>query len=122
MATGQLLPNFIARLAINPPVWSAQQRSVTPVINIIKSFSLISSGMYRVRGSVAVAGAPDVMVSRLVVLFDERSKRPARSLLSSANGAYDFTYVGRGPWFIVSYDHTGEYNAVIASNNFGDPM
>lgn len=122
MATGQLLPNLIARLAANPPAWATQKRSVMPVINLIKVFSVVWSGMYRVRGSTAVAGTPDVMVSRLVVLFDERSKYPVRSLFSNADGTYDFTYVGRGPWSIVSYDHTGEYNAVISSNIIGNRM
>lgn len=69
-----------------------------------------------------MAGTPDVPVSRRVVLLHERSNLPFRSMFSAENGAYDFTYVARGPWSVVSYDHTGEYNAVIASNNIGEPM
>lgn len=79
-------------------------------------------GVYRVTGTTAVAGTPDVPVARLVALMAERSKRVVRSQFSAPNGAYSFDNVAYGPWTIISWDHTGEYNAVIASGRCGDPM
>ena len=83
---------------------------------------MIYGGNRHVPGTVAVAGTPDVPVAREVVLFDVRTKRPIRALISAPSGEYDFQNVAPGPWFVVSYDHTGEYNAVIADNIMGEPM
>lgn len=79
-------------------------------------------GLFNVPGTTEVAGNPDVPVKRRVVLFDAVTRLPARSLVSDASGAYVFNNVARGPWFVVSFDHTGEYNAVIADNIYGVPM
>ena len=73
-------------------------------------------------GSTAVAGTPDVPVSRRVGLFDRKSRRIAKETVSDAAGNYAFNNVASGPWFVVSFDHTGEYNAVIADNIYGEPM
>ena len=88
----------------------------------LRRMNLQTNGLYRVVGTTAVAGSPDVPVARMVVLLDEKTKRPARSMMSSISGAYNFDHVARGPWSVISWDHTGEYNAVIASNKLGDPM
>lgn len=79
-------------------------------------------GAYKVPGTTAVAGVPDVMVSRLAVLYDQRSRRPVCSQISSAAGVYEFRNVAKGPWFVIAFDHTGEYNAVVADNILGTPM
>ena len=79
-------------------------------------------GKFKVVGSTAVSGSPDVPVARLVGLFDERSKRIVRSVWSDEAGNYAFYNVAYGPWSVVSWDHTNEYNAVIAANISGEPM
>ena len=80
-------------------------------------------GPFRVQGTVAIAGTPDVPVSRMVGLFDKRTKRIVRSAWSDpTTGAYTFNYVAYGPWTVISWDHTGEYNAVPADNIFGEAM
>ncbi len=81
-----------------------------------------NGGTYKVIGTVAIAGTPDVMVERHVVLYDVRTRRPGRTVISSRDGAYAFYNVRLGPWFVVSFDHTAEYNAVIADNQYGIPM
>lgn len=80
------------------------------------------SGMFLVRGTTAVAGQPDVPVSRLTLLIDKLTKLPVRKKMSSADGTYRFDCVRYGPWAVVAFDHTGEYNAVIADNIYGEPM
>ncbi len=42
--------------------------------------------------------------------------------MSDASGVVEFLAVAKGPWAVVAFDHTGEYNAVIADNVFGEPM
>lgn len=80
-------------------------------------------GMYVVKGTVKVAGSPDVPVVRRVLLFNLLSSCfLARAVWSSSDGSYRFDNVGRGPWFVTSHDHTGEYNAVIADNIVAEPM
>lgn len=79
-------------------------------------------GLFRVPGTTAVAGTPDVPVSRLTLLIDKRTKLPAKIKMSNPDGTYVFEYVGLGPWVVLTFDHTGEYNAVVADNILGTPM
>ncbi len=80
-------------------------------------------GVYVVRGTTAIAGAPDVPVARRVRLYHrERAAFMAKEVWSSQDGSYEFRSVARGPWFVTAHDHTGEYNAVIADNIVGEPM
>lgn len=79
-------------------------------------------GNLRISGTTAVAGSPDVPVARLVILMDERSKRVVRSKWSTEAGGYIFNNVASGPWTVIAWDHTGEYNAVISANITGELM
>lgn len=79
-------------------------------------------GMFRVLGTTAVAGTPDVPVSRLTLLVDKRTKLTAKMKMSNPDGSYAFERVGPGPWVVLAFDHTGEYNAVVADNIIGTPM
>lgn len=82
---------------------------------------LRSGGRYTVRGTTKVAGTPDVPVARRVRLYHmTQAGFMAREIWSEADGSYEFRNVDRGPWFVVSHDHTGEYNAVIADNVMGE--
>ena len=83
---------------------------------------VVNGGRFRVIGTTAIASTPDVPVSRLVILFDTATKRPIRSVIGSPTGVYEFRYVRRGPFLVIGFDHTGEYNAVVADNIFGGPM
>ena len=79
-------------------------------------------GRFLVVGTCAVSGTPDVPVSRRVRLLCRVSGRLIREIWSTPAGDYAFHDVRKGPWTIISYDHTGEYNAVIADNILGTPM
>jgi hypothetical protein len=83
---------------------------------------VVDGGAYKVPGTTKVSGAPDVPVSRLVCLFCARSRRLVRAQWSNQDGSYVFFGVRYGPWFVTAHDHTGEYNAVISDNIYGEPM
>jgi len=86
------------------------------------TLNLNYGGLFRLAGTTAVSGTPDVKVSREVILFDKRTRRPISRRISDADGNYEFSASLKGPWFIVSFEPTGEFNAVIADNAFGEPM
>lgn len=121
MATSLMMPAAISRMAPNPPNWAAQHPRVTGA-DMGKVHNTQWAGLFQVPGTVAVAGTPDVPVSRAVALFNKKSRRIAEVTVSDTAGNYVFRNVSRGPWFVLSFDHTGEYNAVIADNIYGEPM
>jgi hypothetical protein len=82
----------------------------------------VFSGIFKIVGTTAVAGTPDIPVSRRVNLMLRKSGRLARAKISNADGSYEFLMVGPGPWFVTGHDHTDEYNAVIADNIYGTPV
>lgn len=80
-----------------------------------------NSGKFKVAGTVAVSGTPDIPVARIVCLFDQKNKKIIRSQVSSENGAYSFENIAKGPWTIISWDHTLEYNAAASADIYGNP-
>jgi hypothetical protein len=80
-------------------------------------------GTYRITGTTKVKGTPDAPVHRRVRLHDQFSGRVVREQWSDAvTGAYAFERIRRGVFYVTSFDHTGIYNAVIASNVSSEPM
>ena len=100
------------------------KRARWPVRYIVDS-SLIArydgwyGGPYTISGTTKKIGSPDTPFSCLVILYDEHTKRPVRSMFSAPSGDYAFTGLAYRPFFVVAFDHTNEYGAVIASNQFG---
>lgn len=56
------------------------------------------------------------------MLMHGRSKIIASMKMSESDGTYEFFPVAYGPWTVIAFDHTGEYNAVIADNIYGTLM
>lgn len=73
-------------------------------------------GNGRIAGTTKNLGTPDFPVWRRVRLFDFRDNRLVREVWSDpATGAYSFDYINPSRRYVViGYDHTGQYNAVIA--------
>ena len=71
-------------------------------------------GTGNVSGTTKVVGSPNTAVSRRVRLHDFESGRVIREQWSDATGAYLFTKVAKGSYYVTSFDHTGVYNALIA--------
>lgn len=74
-------------------------------------------GAYRIADVVVIQGAPDIPVSRRVLLHDQLSGRVLRSTWSDpVTGAYSFERIRMGRFYVVAFDHTGDKRAVIADN------
>jgi len=78
------------------------------------------------RGTTAVAGAPDAPVSREVLLFLERGPRPFSTAFgilelvayttSGADGSWAFTNLNTGMRFtVIAIDSSGVYDPVVKS-------
>jgi hypothetical protein len=73
-------------------------------------------GKFKVQGTTKVKGTPDFVVSRLVRLHDQLSGRVVRAQWSQAGtGDYLFDRIRSGVFYVVAFDHTGQYNGVIAT-------
>ncbi|WP_140636574.1 discoidin domain-containing protein [Methylibium rhizosphaerae] len=80
-------------------------------------------GRYHLHGTVKVDGTPDIPVSRRVWLFDHDGARLVREQWSDAvTGAYDFRHIALKPYFVVAFDHTHNFRAVIADRVMPEPM
>lgn len=66
-----------------------------------------------ISGTVRDAGTPDVAAVRRVRLHRKRDGLLIRETWSHADGAYSFQGVANQLYYITSFDHTGNYNAVI---------
>lgn len=75
-------------------------------------------GAGRIAGTVRNMGSPDFPVWRRVRLFALRDARLVRETWSDpVTGAYQFDYINPAlKYTVVAYDHTGQYNAVVADN------
>jgi hypothetical protein len=69
-------------------------------------------------GSATISGttkALTVPVSRLVQLIAPGPMRVVATTMSAANGTFTFANLAAGQeWILLSIDHTGAYNAVVA--------
>lgn len=82
-------------------------------------FDLEDFGPYRIAGTVKEKSTPSNMpLRRRVQLYAQRSGRLVREAWSDADtGEYSFDHIrGDLAYFVVSFDHTGFYRAVIADN------
>lgn len=75
-------------------------------------------GLGRIVATVKEKGTPTTIpVVRRVVLHRHRDDMPVAETWSSESGAYAFTEVDMSQnYYVVSFDHTGNYRAVIADN------
>ena len=73
-------------------------------------------GNLKIVGTTKVKGAPDSPVRRRVSLHDQSTGLLVRSQWSDAvTGAYLFDLIKPGVYYVVSFDHTGLHNGVIAT-------
>lgn len=90
------------------------------------SFDQEDAGRFRIVGTVKEVAVPsNAPLRRRVLLIDEVSRRTIRETWSDATtGVYVFNQIAGAPrrYTVVSYDHTGQYRAVIADNLEAEPM
>lgn len=81
------------------------------------------SGQYRIIGTTKNKATPsDVAVSRRVRLHDQKSGDVVREMWSDAGGVYAFNHIAPGLYYVVGFDHTNTFAAVIADKLTAEPM
>lgn len=68
-------------------------------------------------GTTKNTGTPDAPVRRRVRLHDQPTGLLVREAWSDpATGAYQFTALRAGTYYVTAFDHTGEYNGEIMTD------
>jgi hypothetical protein len=88
----------------------------TPVI--ANPGGTLFGGRGRIAGTVKEKGTPDAPVYRRVRLFNDRDGQcVAETWSDPATGVYVFEYINAAlKYTVLSYDHTGQFRAVVADN------
>lgn len=88
---------------------------ITPKIRpiLIMLYDTINGGNGRITGTVKEAGTPDTPVHRRVRLHRRIDGMVLGETWSAADGSYVFNNITIQPYYVTSFDHTGNYNAVI---------
>lgn len=90
---------------------------------LLTGIDMLDGGNYKVTGTTKVIGPPLTPIRVKVWLCDRLSGRVVREVWSdAATGAYVFERVRIGPYYVVSLDHTGTFNAVIADHPVPEVM
>lgn len=101
---------YTGQLAITPPI----------KVRVVEDFltGLFGKGIGRIKGTVKEAGSPDRPVFRLVRLIRQKDGLKIREVWSDpVTGAYEFQYIDELQLYtVLSYDHTGNYNAVVKAS------
>ena len=96
---------------LGPSVASAPTHRVTPAP---LRFDTIDGGDKVISGTVYLKGPPQVVAARRVRLHERLTGRPVRETWSRpADGFYEFTKIRAGIYYVVAFDHTDTYNAVV---------
>ena len=106
-----LLPALLLR-----PSSLARPSTVHALVSggILATKDVVDGGTGTISGTVYIHGTPDIPTARRVRLYDLTRGRLVRETWSEAlTGAYSFPRLRAGLYTVVSYDHTGTYNAVV---------
>lgn len=66
-----------------------------------------------ISGTIKEAGIPDAPVKREVRLHRKQDGMLIREQWSAAEGAYAFNNIAIQPYYVFSFDQTGNYNGII---------
>lgn len=123
MAQSVLFPSVLTHAPGKALFAASARKSGVSVKPLTHHGDLRFGGIYKITGTTKVTGTPDVPVSRKVRLYNLRyATALVKERWSDQDGSYEFLNIDKGPWFVVAHDNTGEYNAVIADNIFGEAM
>jgi len=96
------------------PAWPVGARGAIVNTQLLR-FDVVDGGNYRITGTVAIDGNPDIPVYRRVRLYHELSGRLVRETWSNPiTGAYAFYDLKNQTYFAISHDHTRVDNAAVA--------
>ena len=82
-----------------------------------------NAGAFRIDGTTKNVGTPaNTPVGRRVRLHDQPSGLAIREVWSDpVTGAYAFRRLREGSFYVVSFDHTGQYGGVIETDLLPEP-
>ena len=84
---------------------------------------MLWTGQHHITGTTKNKATPtDVAVSRRVRLHSQKSGDVARQAWSDASGGYAFNHITPGVYYVVGFDHTDEFGAVVADKLTAEPM
>lgn len=117
--SGRLRPIMI----FEAPIAGAPASRALPPMARTRDLSDLG-GTGRITGTVKVDSNPDYPVWRRVRLFDQRDNRiVAEQWSDPVTGRYSFDYINAARRYVViSYDHTGVYNAEVLDAMEPEPM
>ena len=105
-----------------PPPLLATLRALRPGA-VSSGINVNWGGNFKVAGTVKEAGSPNKPVYRRVVLHDQLTGLLVQSVWSNpTTGTYSFDRIKTGLYYVVSFDYTGNFRAVIADNQVPEPM
>lgn len=93
--------------------------------SVLAAGSLLWSGSFQTPlGTTKKAGSPtNTPVISRVVLHDQESGAPVTQTFSNqADGAWQFLGIRPGKYYVVAFDHTGEYGGVVETDLVAEPM
>lgn len=108
--------SLLSVVVASPLTWPVMANTV-PLIR--GAVDVILGGNGRIAGTVKEKGTPaNVPVWRRVRLFQERAAiLIAETWSDPVTGAYAFTHIKRDEvYFVLAFDHTGDYRGVVADN------
>lgn len=106
--SSRLLSTVIPLVRLGSPATTPKlSRSLT----IIRDAN--NGGLGVIRGTVKESGMPDHAVSRRVRLHRKLDGMLMRDIWSKTDGTYEFKGIAIQEYYVIAYDHTGNYNAVI---------
>lgn len=80
-------------------------------------------GGYYLADYLAIAGTPDIPLSRRVRLMMRNNGRVIRETWSDpVTGYWWFDRIAYGPYTVLAIDDANNYNAVVADNQVGVPL
>lgn len=118
------LPRAFVELNQSPPPSGAPVTAALRAFKAADSLDAVDGGIYRVSGDTKISGTPDIPVSRRVLLCDQLSGRVVRGPVWSdpVTGAYAFERIRMGVFYVLSFDHTGAFRAVVADGQIPEAM
>lgn len=111
--------------ATGPAGFIAVAHRICGDYNILEQYPSQTETRARVAGTVKEHASPaDLPRARMTYLHRQKDGKRIGAVLSDAEtGAYEFSPVKPGEvCFVVAFDHTGNYNAVIKSDITPDPI
>lgn len=108
-------------------VFAPLARAAFPIAGVIagdsKQANVIDGGAYQVTGDTVNTGTPEAPVGRRVRLHDQPSGRVVAEQWSDpVTGAYNFTHLRQGTYYVMGFDHTGVYDGESETDVVSEPM